>query len=90
MLEVIEVLATTGDALAHPHTRRFLRSGEVWQPALALRQGLVDGAPPAETSVDRARAEVRRLLAAHAVTPLEDAIQQEIDGILDAHGRSGA
>jgi trimethylamine--corrinoid protein Co-methyltransferase len=85
--EVIEGLATTGDALAHPHTRQFLRSGEVWQPALALRQGLVDGAPPAETSVDRSRAEVRHLLAAHSVAPLEGAVQREINDILAAHGR---
>ena len=50
--DVIEALATSGDALSQPHTRRFLRSDEVWQPELAFRQGLADGVQPAETSMD--------------------------------------
>ncbi len=85
--DVIEALATSGDALAHPHTRRFLRSGEVWQPTLAVRQGLIDGAPPIETSTARARAEVSRLLATHHVQPLPEAVEQALSGILAAYGR---
>ena len=81
-------MARTGTALGSEHTLRYLYSPEVWKPGLALRQGLVGGTPGPETSLDRARAETKRLIDTHTVEPLPDAVQAEIDQILEAYRRS--
>jgi trimethylamine---corrinoid protein Co-methyltransferase len=83
-LDVIAGLVHGEAAIASPHTLRYLRSPEVWRPRLAVRvaQG---GAWPAETSVDRARAEVKHLLASHSVEPLPDTVRAEIAELLRAH-----
>ncbi len=86
--EVAAELARTGTALGSEHTLRYLYSSEVWKPGLALRQGLVGGAPGPETSLDRARAEAKRLMDTHTVEPLPDDVQAEIDQILEAYRRS--
>ena len=85
--EAIAEIAQTGNAMASAHTVEHLRSGEVWQPGLADRRGIVQGGPPSETSVDRARAAVRRLLATHRVEPLPERVQREIDEIVAAYDR---
>ena len=43
-----------GDFLSHEHTLQYLHSAKVWRPRLAVRGGLVEGTPQAETSVGRA------------------------------------
>lgn len=88
--EVIAELAQTGSVLSHEHTLRYLYADEVWKPRLAIRQGLVGGAPQPETSLDRARAESRRLIETYQVAPLADDVQAEIDEILDAYDRARA
>ncbi len=80
-------IAEAGNAMGSEHTLRYLRSGEVWQPRLANRQGLVAGQASAGTSVERSRAEVRRVLASHEVAPLPAAVRAELDGILEAYDR---
>ncbi len=81
-LDAIRDLVTCGNALDNEHTLRYLRSREVWKPRLAIRQGLVDGTPPAESSVLRAQVEARRVLGAHRVEPLPAGVQAEIARIL--------
>ncbi len=87
-LEVVAALSRGESALTHDHTLRYLRSAEVWRPRLALRQGLVGGAPPSETSLDRARAEVRRLLASHTVEALPEDVTAQMEEILREYDRA--
>lgn len=88
--DVIPELVETGSVLSHEHTLRHLYSGEVWTPRLAMRQGLMGGAPSSETSLDRARAETRRLMDSYEVEPLPESTQSEINQILGAHQKAGA
>lgn len=83
--EVIAELVKSGTALSSDHTLKYLYSDEVWQSRLALRQGLVNGLPPAETSLDRARAEVKKLLATYRVEPLPAETQAELAEIIEAY-----
>jgi trimethylamine--corrinoid protein Co-methyltransferase len=84
--DVTADLVRCGSVLVHDHTLRHLRS-EVWQPKLALRQGLVNGKPASESSADRARTEARKIIATHVVEPLPAAVQVQIDQILESYDR---
>ncbi len=86
-LDVIAHAAAGGDGLCvgHDHTLKYLRSAEVWRPRMALRTGLVNGAPAVESSVDRARAEARRILDTHEVAPLPVDVQRAIAEIIQAY-----
>jgi trimethylamine--corrinoid protein Co-methyltransferase len=86
--EVMTELAQTGSALSHEHTLKYLYAAEVWKPRLAMRQGLVGGAPAPQTSLDRARAETRKLIETYQVEPLAEDVQAEIDEILDTYDRA--
>jgi trimethylamine--corrinoid protein Co-methyltransferase len=86
-LEVIAELVEAGTVLGSEHTLRHLYSGEVWQPHLATRQGLVGGSLMSETSLERARAEAKRLIDTYQVEPLPAPIQSEINYILVAYDR---
>lgn len=85
--DVITELVETGTVLGSDHTLKYLYSDEVWKPRLAIRQGLVGGAPISETSLDRARAEARRLMDTYQVEPLSSHVQSQISQILDAYDR---
>ncbi len=87
-LEVIAGAAAGDDVLGHDHTLRHLRSAEVWQPRVALRAGLSNGAPPAQTSVDRARAMVHQILNSHTVAPLPAEVQRAITEVIGAYART--
>ena len=84
-LDVIAHGAAGGDFLGHEHTLQHLHSAEVWRPRLALRGGLVEGAPPAEGSVDRARTAARKILDTHTVAPLPAAVQRALTEIIGAY-----
>jgi trimethylamine---corrinoid protein Co-methyltransferase len=89
-LEVIAELAQGDNALAHPHTRKHLRSGETWKPRLAVRQPAIDSAAR-DDIIARARGEVRRLLDTHRSESLAPQVAAELDRILleyDARERS--
>ena len=86
--DAIRELADSGEVLTSAHTLRYLRSNEVWTPQLAVRQGLVGGTTVSKNSIERARAETRRLLDIHTVAPLEKNTQLEIDSILHTYNRS--
>jgi trimethylamine--corrinoid protein Co-methyltransferase len=86
-LEVVAELVESGTVLGSEHTLRHLYSGEVWRPRLAIRQGLVGGAPVPETSLDRARAEAKKLIDTYQVEPLPDDIHSEIRRVLDNYER---
>jgi trimethylamine--corrinoid protein Co-methyltransferase len=84
--QVIADMVLSGDVLTHPHTSQHLRSGEVFDPRLADRRGLVSGKAEPATSVDRARDVARRLIETYEVEPLEAAVDGEISEILRRHG----
>jgi trimethylamine--corrinoid protein Co-methyltransferase len=87
-LDVIARGVAGGDFLGHEHTVQHLHSTEVWRSRLALRGGLVEGAPPSEGSVDRARAAARRILDTHTVAPLPADVQSALAEIIRAYARS--
>jgi trimethylamine--corrinoid protein Co-methyltransferase len=86
-MDVMAELAEAGTVLGSEHTLRHLYSGQVWQPGLAIRQGIVGGSPTRESSLERARAEAKKLIDTYQVEPLPAPIQSEISHILDAYGR---
>ncbi len=86
--DTLRELADSGEVLTNEHTLRHLHSNEVWAPQLAIRQGLIGGAAESKDSIERARAETRRLLNMHTVEPLERHVQLEIKSILDTYDRS--
>jgi trimethylamine--corrinoid protein Co-methyltransferase len=86
--DVIAELVEAGTVLGSQRTLRHLYSSEVWQPRLAIRQGLVGGSLVSETSLERARAEAKKLVDTYRVEPLPAPIQSEISHILDAYQRS--
>ena len=87
-LEVIAHAVAGSDFLSHEHTLKHLHSAEVWRPRLALRGGLVEGTPPAESSVDRARAAVRRILDTHIVAPPPADVQSALAEIIQTYANS--
>jgi trimethylamine--corrinoid protein Co-methyltransferase len=86
--DVIAESADTGSVLTNEHTLRYLRSDKVWKPRLAIRQGMVGGAPGSETSLDRAHAEAKELIDTYQVEPLPDDVQSEINEILGAYDQA--
>jgi trimethylamine--corrinoid protein Co-methyltransferase len=84
-LEAIAHAAAGGNVLAHDHTLRYLHSDEVWRPGLALRGGLTNGAPPAESSLDRAGARVQKILETHKPPPLPVDVQGAIAEIIESY-----
>ncbi len=74
--------------LSSDHTLKHLQGDEVWRPRLSQRQGFVNGKPPQETSLRRARAEAASLIQSHRVVPLDREVQAEIEQILASYDRS--
>lgn len=89
-IEVIAHAAAGGDVLGHDHTLRYLRSTEVWRPRMAVRSGLINGVPPAETSVERARTAARSILDTHTVAPLPANVQCAITEVIGAYALASA
>lgn len=83
-LDVIAEVGPGGHFLAQKHTRRHLR--EVWIPQLTQPRPAIDGTPPPDIR-RRARARLDRILAEHKPEPLDDAVQGELQAILDAAER---
>ena len=80
----IEVIAhamdTSHNFLKEAHTRKYLRSGEVWHGRLGVQETgwemwLAAGSP---TVLERARQEAGQILAEHEVPPLEDEQDREL------------
>jgi trimethylamine--corrinoid protein Co-methyltransferase len=80
-LDVIADVGPGGHFLAQKHTRRHLR--QVWIPELTQPRPSLDQVPPPDIR-QRARREFDRVLAEHQPEPLEEAIQIELQAILDA------
>ncbi len=86
--DVISRAVAGGDVLGHHHTLRHLRGGEVWQPELAVRQGLINGEPASRTALEGARAAAKKLLATHTVEPLPESAQETVAEVLQDYSRA--
>jgi trimethylamine--corrinoid protein Co-methyltransferase len=83
-MDIIAEVGPGGHFLAQKHTRRHLR--DVWIPQLTQPRPSLDGTPPPDIR-QRARAEFDRILAEHEPEPLDEAVQAELNAILDAAER---
>ena len=83
-LDVIAAVGPRGHFLAQEHTRQHLR--RLWLPALTHPRPPRDGALLPDIR-QRARDELRRILAQHEPAPLETGVQAELQAILRAAER---
>jgi trimethylamine--corrinoid protein Co-methyltransferase len=87
-LDAIAELAAGADLSIHPHTQRHLP--ELWTPATFSRETLAAwesaGRPDPR---ERARAEVRRILAEHEPEPLPEDVDHELLRIIEARTAEG-
>ena len=80
-LDVIADVGPGGHFLAQKHTRQHLR--QVWIPELTQPRPSLDQVASPDIR-QRARGEFDRILAEHEPEPLEEAVQIELQAILDA------
>lgn len=79
---VAEVIASHGNFLAHKHTRKYLRAGELWVPPLGDRQTFEKWAINSEKVEDKARRIAKELIATHQVLPLSPEVEAEFDKVI--------
>jgi len=91
-VEVIaQVMDTTRNFLAEPHTVKYLRAGEVRQGRLSVQEASWEmwhdaGRP---TAVERAQREAEHILATHEVPPLPEDQAHALDEIVQAAKNEG-
>lgn len=78
--EVIE--GGSGTFLAHKHTRKQMRAGEMWNPTISQRQPWDAWAKDGLTTNDIANQKAKELIATHEVAPLSPEVEAEFDKIL--------
>jgi len=83
---IAHAMATTRNYLAEPHTRKYLRRGEVWQgrlgiPEIGWEMWHAAGKPSA---LERAARQAEDILQKHRVPPLETEQERELAQILRA------
>jgi trimethylamine:corrinoid methyltransferase-like protein len=83
LMDDIAEVGIGGHYLGRRSTRSHARS-EVWRPALFARGGGEAGAP-LRPLLERAVEYAHGLLGSHAVAPLDESAEREIDAILAAH-----
>ena len=80
---------TDRNFLKEPHTRKYLRAGEVWMGRLRIQEtgweAWVNAGAP--TVIERAQAVAEQILSSHEVAPLPDEQIQALDEILLAARR---
>lgn len=86
MTDVIAEVGPGGHFLRARETRRHLRSGELYVPRLLLREPYDAWSLTCEDELDRAVADVERILAEHRPKPVSAAAPQRIAEIIAAAG----
>ncbi len=79
---IAEVIESHGNFLAHKHTRKYLRAGELWDPPLGDRQTFEKWALKGEKIEKKAREKAKELLSNHQVEPLSAGVDAELELIL--------
>ncbi len=87
-VEVIaNVMAGSRNFLAQKHTKTYLRNGEIFITELAERSTWEEWSRTGRQGMgEHAQAKAERLLAGHAVVPLSDDQEKELDRIMRAAG----
>jgi len=80
-MDAIKSVGPGGHFLSQKHTRKHLR--EIWIPELSYPR-MSQGEPPSADIRQRARSKFDKILIEHKPEPLDDAIQREMQSILDA------
>lgn len=81
---VAEIIENKDNFLGHKHTRKYLRSGELWKPTISQRQTFEQWANDGSKKVeDLAKEKAKNLLATHQPAPLGDKIEKEFAKIID-------
>lgn len=83
---ITHAMQTTRNFMSEPHTRNYLRAGEVWQGQLGIQEVVWDqwqaaGSPDV---LRRAQALTEKLLATHDVEPLDEVQSRTLDEIIQA------
>lgn len=81
-LEVIQAVGPGGNFLTQKHTRKHMR--ELWVPQFMDRRPYNVWEEHQDGAQDWARAKARQILASHQPEPLDPALSQELEGIIDA------
>nr|MBC8449986.1 trimethylamine methyltransferase family protein [Chloroflexota bacterium] len=84
LLDLIDRVGPGGQFMAEQHTAKHCR-GEIWVPTLMDRQPWVNWqAAGAQTTLDRVRARLRKILDTHQPLPLPAGAAEKIAAILQA------
>jgi trimethylamine--corrinoid protein Co-methyltransferase len=81
---IAHAIETTHNFLAEPHTRKYLRSGEIWQGRLGVQESSWDawsrvGSPDV---MGRATDEANKILTNHQITPIDESQSRALDEIM--------
>ncbi|MDR3599078.1 MAG: trimethylamine methyltransferase family protein [Desulfosporosinus sp.] len=81
---VAEVIANHDNFLGHKHTRKYLRSGELWIPTISQRQTFEQWAIKSQKVEDIAKEKAKNLVATHQPAPLGVEVEKEFTKIITA------
>ncbi|WP_407308551.1 trimethylamine methyltransferase family protein [Desulfosporosinus sp. SB140] len=81
---VAEIVENHDNFLGHKHTRKYLRSGELWVPTISQRQTFEQWAVKSQKIEDVAKEKAKDLVASHQPAPLGDQVEKEFTQIIAA------
>lgn len=79
---IAEVIANNDNFLGHKHTRKYLRSGELWVPTISQRQTFEQWAIKGQKVEDLAKEKAKNLVATHQPAPLGVEVEKEFTKII--------
>lgn len=80
---VAEVIEKQDNFLGHKHTRKYLRSGELWVPTISQRQTYEQWAAKGLKVEELAKEKAKNLLATHQPAPLGNEVEKEFAQIIE-------
>lgn len=80
---VAEVIEKQSNFLEQKHTRKHLRTGELWVPTISQRQTYEQWEVKGQKLEDIAKERAQDLLLHHEVLPLSDEVNKEFDQIIE-------
>ncbi|WP_088227274.1 trimethylamine methyltransferase family protein [Desulfosporosinus sp. FKB] len=81
---IAEIIEKNDNFLGHKHTRKYMRSGELWIPPLSKRQTFEQWAAQGQKIEDMAKDKAKNLLAVHQPAPLGEEVEKEFTTIIAA------
>lgn len=80
---VAEIIENNDNFLGHPHTRKYLRAGELWVPTISQRQTFEQWAVKSQKVEDIAKERAKHLVATHQPAPLSSEVENEFTQIIE-------